>query len=291
MPKVRIAVITDIHYGFDFRDKLGSKAPGLMKRFVKWAEGLKSKPDAVIDMGDRVNSKNPAEDRRFMQELMGWFKQLSMPVLHLMGNHDNKFLSAAENEEITGSPSGSYSLDIADWHLVLWNPQFASNANGITVSAEDIAWLKNDLDATVKNTAVFSHVPFFHRNEEKERIENQAAGVTSRFSYEMAPAIRKIFEESGKVRRATGGHRHENSHAVVNGISYDTLQSLTSEYQDKYKVPSGTWALIELDSDRIKTKLYGKSAMRLEGAFRKAWTTRFTPLAGSAPPPPAAPQP
>lgn len=290
MPKVRAAVITDIHYGFDHKDKLGSRGPALMDRFVKWTERLKSKPVFTVEMGDRVNSRNEADDRNFMQELKNQFNRLAMPVYHLLGNHDVKNLSRTENEEITGSPSSSYSLDEGDWHFVFWNPQVALGGGGITVTAADIQWLKQDLDATVRKTAVFCHVPFYDRNEEREKTEYAGNPIANRFSFESAPALREIFEQSGKVRLAMGGHRHQNICAEINGVHYITLQSLTSEYKRKRNVPSGTWSMLEFCDDRISVKLYGKAKMRIDGELKNSYTLHF-PKAGSEPPPPGAPLP
>lgn len=290
MSGLRVAVLTDIHYGFDFKDKFGSKAPSLMDRFVKWADRLKTRPAFTIDMGDRVNSRSVEDDRGFMQELKNQFNRLAMPVHHLLGNHDVKNLSRAENEEITGSPSASYSLDEGNWHFVFWNPEVALSGNGITVTAKDIEWLKNDLDATVKKTAVFCHVPFYDRNENKEKIENAGDAIANRFSFEKSADLREIFEQSGKVHLAMGGHRHQNSYAEVNGIHYITQQSLTSEYKKKRSVPSGTWSMLEFSDDNIHVKLYGKAKMRMEGELKNSYTLHLS-KAGSAPPLPAALQP
>lgn len=290
MSTLRVAVVTDIHYGYDFKDKLGSKGPALMDRFVKWAGRLKHKPAFAVDMGDRINSRSQTDDRSFMQELKNHFNRLAMPVHHLLGNHDMKHLSRADNEEITGSPSSSHSLDAGDWHFVFWNPDVALGESGITVTAADIDWLKKDLDATVKNTAVFCHVPFYDRNEEKEKIENAGNPIASRFSFEAAPALRDIFEQSGKVRLAMGGHRHKNSHDEIGGVHYITQQSMTSEYKKERSVPSGTWSMLEFEDDRIDVTLYGKAKMRMDGELKSSYTIHF-PRPGSEPRPPAAPQP
>lgn len=290
MSIIRVAVLTDIHYGFDFRDKLGSRAPALMERFIKWTDRLKDKPAFVVEMGDRANSRNADDARSNMRKLKDYFNRLAMPVCHLLGNNDLKNLDRAENEEITGSPSESYSMDEGGWHFVFWNPHATLSTDGIVVSKADIDWLKNDIDAATKATAVFCHVPFYDRNEKTEIENDRASGIISRFSFKDAPDLRKIFEESGKVRLAMGGHRHRNSYAAINGVHYVTLQSLTGQHREKYKVPAGTWSMLEFGPDDIEITIYGKARMRFDGELKKSHTMQFS-TKESAPLQPAAPRP
>lgn len=293
MSKLRVAIATDIHYGFDQRDKLGSKAPALMEQFIKYTGKLKPRPDFVIDIGDRINSRNAADDRKYMQELKDQYNKMAIPLHSVLGNHDVKNLSRADNEQIMGTPATSYSMDVGNYHFVFWNPDATFGDTGLTVTQADIEWLKNDLAATDKKSALFSHVPFYDKEEElaaARQLEGSEQSAFRRFSFQEAQQIREIITQSGKVCIAMGGHRHRNSYNQIDGVHYITQQSMTNEYKEKYSVPTGTWSLLEFDEDNIKVRLYGKARMRMDGKLKRVYTLEM-PTAGSAPPPPAAPQP
>ena len=292
MSKLRVAVATDIHYGFDQRDKLGSKAPALMEQFIKYTGKLKPHPDFVIDIGDRVNSRDADDDRKYMQELKSQYNKMAIPLHSVLGNHDIKNLSRADNEQIMGTPATSYSMDAGNYHFVFWNPDVGYSENGMTVTQADIDWLKKDLAATDKLTAFFCHMPLYISEDaraEQER-EKGAQNIVSRFSLQEAPQLRNILSQSGKVCIAMGGHRHKNCYDLIDGVHYITQQSMTSEYKEKYSVPTGTWSLLEFDDEEIKIRLYGKARMRMDGKLRRVYTLE-TPKAGSMQPPPGDPQP
>lgn len=292
MPKVRAAVITDIHYGHDHGWRLGTKAPRLMTKFVKEVNELQ--PDCVVDMGDRISRRNAEEDRTWMAELKTYFNQLAAPVHHLIGNHDLRYLTRQENEEITGSPGTSYSHDIGGYHFVFWNPNVNNGDTGLKLDPEDIDWLKADLAANGKPAVLFCHVPFDNDELDNDRAltesEKVTGIITNRYYYKEAPCIREILE-TGNVILAMGGHRHMNRHREINGIHYFTQQSLTNKYRKKHRMPTGTWTTLDIEDGNITIELHGHAKMRFGGELNDTITMTPRPITGSAPPPPGAPQP
>ncbi len=269
MAKLRIAVITDIHYGIDVRAKLGSKAPRLMKGFVKAANDYA--PDLVVDMGDRVvarsnknedddryliqKRRNRAEDARYMYELKQHFNKIAAPLHSVIGNHDEKNLSRSENARIMGTPETSYSRDMNGYHLVFWNPKTSQGiTGGLEIDDKDIEWLEQDINKTKKPTVLFSHVPLTNGPE----LANENHDIAGRFYLEEVPRIRSILEKAGNVILCMGGHLHRNQHREVNGIHYITQQSLTHAWKKHYRVPSGAYSFVELDDNKISFRLRGK---------------------------------
>lgn len=250
MAKLRAAVITDIHYGFDTKDKLGSKAPKLMKQFVKAVN--KYAPDCVIDLGDRVSARDEQSDRKFMKELKKHFNKVAAPVYSVIGNHDLKHVGREGNEKIMGNPSDSYSEEIGGVHLVFWNPKVIIDDDGIDISEEDFQWLRENLASTDKKAVLFSHVPLDNLNgEETDRH-------TRYFFWTQGEKIREILEEAGNVVLCMHGHRHRNRHREINGIHYVTQQSFTNQWKEKYRVPARAYSYLEIDDDKITIKLQGK---------------------------------
>ena len=251
--KLRIGVITDIHYGLDAGAKLGSKAPQLMEAFRKAA--AKYKPNFIVDMGDRVSSRNPESDRHHMESLMQHFNRLAIPTYHVAGNHDIHHLSREENLRITGKSAESYSFDQDGYHFVIWNPYVTREGMDLRVRGSDMDWLKDDLAKNPNPTIVFSHAPLY---DEKNPETNPYSKITIRFHHAEAARIRKIMEESGNVRLCMNGHLHRNHHEEINGIHYIAQQSLVQTYKKQYRVPARAWSWVEIDDDKIVVKLQGK---------------------------------
>ena len=251
MASLRAAVITDIHYGFDHKDKLGSKAPKLMKQFVKAMQEYK--PDFVVDIGDRISAKSKEDDRHYLKELKKHFNNISAPHYPVIGNHDIRFLEREENEKILGAPSNNYTQDVNGYHLVFWNPQFQFGETGIDIFDEDIEWLEKDLKKHKdQKTILFSHVPLDNLGD--EGIED----ITKYFFWSQGDRVRKVLEDAGNVILCMHGHRHRNRHREINGIHYVTQQAFTSQWRKHYRIPSRTYSLLEIDDDKINIYLKGK---------------------------------
>jgi 3',5'-cyclic-AMP phosphodiesterase len=266
MARLRLAVVTDIHYGPDAGAKLGSHALRLLEKFAKAAANFG--PSLIVDMGDRVTAHSADEARSNMKSVKDYFNKLAAPVHSLLGNHDIRHLSRAENEMITGSPASSYSLDQNGYHLIFWNADVnPDKREGLHAGAEDIAWLKADLEATDKPTIVFSHVPL-DNNEQDDLYAKSLRGYDANpFFYPEGAAIRDILEKSGKVILCMSGHIHKNRYREINGIHYIVQQSLTQlwdrpprvdEIRGPYRKPQEAWSFIELEDDKIVYMLKGK---------------------------------
>lgn len=253
-PSLRFGVVTDIHYGFDAGNKLGSKAPQLMQAFEK-AVG-KYQPDFIIDMGDRVSTRSADSDRQHMQNLMQHFNRMAAPTYHVAGNHDIHLLSRAENEIITGKPAESYSFDEGGYHGVIWNPYVSRHGNGLSVTDADLTWLREDLNRNDKPAIIFSHAPLYQ--ESKPEAPEPGYKISIRFHHAESEKIRAILEESGNVRLCMNGHLHRNHHEEINGVHYIAQQSLVQTHQKKYRVPVRAWSWVEAGKDQITVKLQGK---------------------------------
>ncbi len=263
MAKLRAAVITDIHYGFDTKDKLGSKAPKMMEQFIKAVN--KYDPDCVVDMGDRVSATSEEDDRKYMKQLKDQFNQVAAPVYSVIGNHDLKNLGRKGNEEIMGNPGDSYTKDIGGYHLIFWNPKINVTKRGIELKEESIDWLRDDLAKTKKPTILFSHVPLDNLGQEGHEP------ITKYFFWTQGSRVRKIMEDAGNVILCMGGHRHRNRHREIKGIHYITQQSFTSQWKAHYRIPSRTYSFLEAED--------GKLTVKLQGKFKKTYELEPRPMA------------
>lgn len=260
MAKLRLAVITDIHYGPDIANKLGTKAPRLLTKFAKAVNTYS--PDLVVDMGDRISARKHDDDHAFARSVKDHFNEVAAPVVSMIGNHDLYCLTRDENAAITGSPGTSHSMDKGGYHLVFWNPNVKAKtkpSQGLWVEKEELEWLRQDLTKTKKPTIIFSHVPLDNYRNDNKKDTKKWGGIANRFFYPEGPEIREIIERSGNVILCMAGHRHTNRHRVIRGIHYVTQNSLTQTYRKKYRIPTGSFSFIDLEDRKISIKMEGKS--------------------------------
>ena len=79
------------------------------------------------------------------------------------------------------------------------------------IPAEELEWLQADLQTASQPVIVFVH---------------QRLDVNSRYAVKNAKAIRRVLQQSGKVRAVLQGHSHENDYRDLDGIHYCTLRAM-----------------------------------------------------------------
>ncbi len=250
---LRIAVITDIHYGPDRYSKKGDEALLLLENFIRQANLMEA--GLVVDLGDRISNTDIVNDRQHLAEVASAFQPLTKECHHLIGNHDVVHLSIGEQEEILGIPLQHHSLDRNGWHLAFWNASCVLHeGEGFRLDQDDLDWLAADLAATDLPSVVFSHMPidtgsmvgnyYFERryaHGEQHRNASQA---------------RDLIERSEKVIAVVAGHVHWNQLHFMDGIPHFSLQSL-SETFTTHPHAAGSWALLTL-SDTVELEVFGR---------------------------------
>jgi 3',5'-cyclic-AMP phosphodiesterase len=268
---VRIAVVTDIHYGPTpaGETKLGMRALELLDDVL--GEIASYAPDLLVEMGDRVSDVSADADAARLRELAERFARLDGRREHLMGNHDIVNLTDATTSAVLGAPVGHRSVELHGWHLVFWDasPEYRG---GLRISDEDLAWFEAALGSSEAPTVVFSHVPLgdgsMHGNYYFEsRPEGRAAHAN-------ADAARAIVEAAGNVVLAVAGHVHWNSLNTVDGTHYVTVQSLTESFTTPPD-PAGAWAAVEL-GEELRVRVHGRDPFEVvlaPKAIGSHWTT------------------
>lgn len=252
---LRISIITDIHWGFDKGDKLGSHAPRLMPKYVK-AVNEDFRADLMIDMGDRVTNADYETDLDNTNALYQSYNVLAMPILHGCGNHDSKHLGQLP----------SYSYDKNGIHIVMFNPQVdAWNKEGINITEEELEWLRKDLSETPYPSLIVSHVPLdsFGLSELPE------TDLKRFFGYPQAEQARYIIETSGKVLLCIAGHRHHDEIKQINGIPYITQQAFTKQMPNSPNTTWGAYGILDILDDRV---IYQRKNLNGSLADEQKWT-------------------
>lgn len=269
---LRLAIVADIHHGENSFTKVGARALPLMAEFARFVAD--ARPDAVIDLGDRISDRDHATDLLLEREVAEAFAPISAPRFHLCGNHDRDHLSAAENEAILGQPLGHRSVDLGDWRLVLWAADSRIHRpGGFVLTEADLLWLAATVDAADRPLAIMSHVPisghaqtgnyYFERNPEFS-------------TYPGAERARAVLRQARVPVVCVSGHVHWNTLTTVDGIPHLTLQSLTESFTT-FPEPAAAWGLLELDG-AIAWTVHGNDPFSARIAATDTLRRWMTPL-------------
>ena len=229
---LKFAVITDLHHG------LAPDALSRMDAFVK-AVQLRIDLQFVLQMGDFVYSDTGS------QELLDKFKEIKLPSIHVLGNHDMDKVTKDVAIATIGMKSRYRAHDIGDYRFVVLdlnhfkkNGEIISYANGnyFTDNAthnwadvEQLAWLEKTLMSSKKPVILISHQPlgFAEPNQPLPPEQQQILDIVNR----CAKANPK-----GAVCLSMFGHLHVDRLEHVEGIPYYCLNSAS------YFWSSGMWA-------------------------------------------------
>lgn len=264
MPKdhpLFLRLVADIHIGEDRGDRAASKALPLMAEFIDKANA--DKPDAVIDLGDRVMQTSLKEDSKNLQSLSAEFNRLAVPHYHSIGNHDNLYMSRAQNKEALDLPhQDSYTTDIGSYTLIMWNPNVKITREGCHLPHDDITWLRDTLAMCDRPCLVFSHVPLdddalYNPKNHNEYLQPYFA------HYPQNTLVRRILEESGNVVACFAGHRHVHRHNEINDIHYITVDCFSRRHKQDRDEPIGAYADLRIDeSGEVTYELHGKEPLK-----------------------------
>jgi 3',5'-cyclic-AMP phosphodiesterase len=280
---LRLAIITDVHYGPAFEAKAGPTALGLLRHALR--DIAATGPALLLDLGDRINNDGPDADLGHMRAVAAAFAEVDLEYHHLPGNHDLKYLTLRDNADILAAPVQSRVLRRGGWDLVLWCADPRVHLRGFDVPGADLDWLAATLARATRPTAVFSHVPLgggsMVGNYYFEGSAARGAG------YANLDDVHDVLLACDQVRLAVAGHVHWNSLHTVDGVPFLTVQSL-SDVATSSPEPARAWGSLVLQEHQARLEVTGRDPwavtvpMRSEG---RRWLVRpeLAGARGSAP--------
>ena len=231
-PPVRVGIITDVHHttkaDTDFRKYSASLEK--LKVFIPTMQ--REKPAFIIELGDFVDTlaegTDPAKNLAECESLLASFG----PHYHVLGNHEFDNLTremVLKTFTNTGIPQGQtwYSWDNSGVHFIVLDADYTPAEphrpydlktpqdnfwtwKDTFIPPQEMEWLQKDLAATTLPTVVFTHQTLDRVDDDDYTIKN-------------ASAVRKVFEEAGKVLAVISGHDHNGGYANIKGIHYIVL--------------------------------------------------------------------
>jgi len=260
----RLVVIGDLHAGPDRSSLKGSLVNGLLSEWIDFVnENIQ--PDAIVDLGDRLNPVDRDSDTRTLGEISCILARSKCPVYYIPGNHDLDNLTREEHEEAIGSKLGNRSVVVKGLRLLLLNTQdpVVQGVGGM-VSDEALRWLEKEIAASSEKIVVFTHQTLdeqpLKRNVHFESIENLAYVENKR-------ELLRIFERGGNVIAAINGHVHWPSIAFEEGVLYVSVPSFTDTWNQLRSIP-GSFTLIDFSGEEVIVENHMFRPSILMGRFR-----------------------
>ncbi|QCI65870.1 metallophosphoesterase family protein [Phreatobacter stygius] len=249
---VRLCLVTDIHHGKPSFTKAGPAALGLMAEFRRFV--AETRPDAVLDLGDRISDEARDSDLVLEQEVAEAFAPIAVPRFHIDGNHDRDYLTVGDNDRILGRSAHHETLDLGDWRLAIWRADAKLHRpGGFALVEADLLWLADVVRSADRPLVIVSHVPVSgHSQVGNYWFENNPHYAT----YPSADRIRAVLRQARVPVICISGHVHWNTLTTVDGIAHITLQSLTETFTTQGEA-AGAFALLEL-SDTVLWQVHGR---------------------------------
>ncbi len=228
-----LGIITDIHFGPEARwqgklRKLTHLAGELTRDFVRQMNE-EVKPDLVVNLGDDIEDESREADLQRYGECQAILRTANAELVNVAGNHDLIHMNREDLSRFWQRTGPLYySFDRAGWHFVVLHTLERHDVD-VRVPDTQIAWLRDDLAAGTSPTIVLMHHSASEQDVEDSRWwpgRPHMALVKERAE------LRRVFEQSGRVRAVFNGHLHWNHFDLIAGIPYITIQSPIENLDD-----------------------------------------------------------
>lgn len=253
-PKVRVGLVTDLHYA----EKPPARTRHYRETLSKLAEAAsrfeQEKVDCIVAVGDMIDAAGSLDvEKEYLRRIARDFAAIPGQHHFVLGNHCVYNLTKAEFLGIVGQERSYYSFDMNGVHVVVLDACFRCDGQpygrenfhwtDANVPAAEVHWLRADLEKTPQRTIVFVHQRLdvepsawpARRGNAPARCGlaghgRLLAGIrsawASRYGVKNASEIRRILEESGKVLAVVQGHYHKGDYQQIAGVHYCTLRAM-----------------------------------------------------------------
>lgn len=251
---MKLLLLSDAHFGRDLHyptpsnenySVFGSKFPLLFEKLFPRINNF----DLFINLGDCIAGESPEKDFQTYNEFINHFKEIKLPVYHIIGNHDGLNLTRNQLMSITKQPNNYFSFDLNGFHHIILDSKWEKGYPK-AIDSEQIDWLKNDLKKTNNESIVYLHYACDEQN-----LDNNAffSGKEYRAFIEQKKDLRKIFEDSSKVNLVVFGHTHFFHSEKIKNITYLNVPSFTQN--DGNGDPCGLYLEVEVNPLSIDVEM------------------------------------
>jgi 3',5'-cyclic AMP phosphodiesterase CpdA len=266
MADLTLGIVTDLHFGPEARwegklRKLTHQAGELTRAFVRRMND-DVRPDLVVNLGDDIEDESREADLARYGECQAILAGARAPLVNVAGNHDLIHLNRDDLVHFwRRSGPLYYSLDVGGWHLVVLHTIEKQDVE-IRVPETQIEWLRADLATTHAPTIVLMH----HSASEQSLDDSRWWPGRAHLALVKERAeLRRVFEQSGRVRAVFNGHLHWNHLDIIAGIPYVTVQSLIENLDDDAPGrAAAAHAVVRLSERRMVVRVAGNDPARYQ---------------------------
>jgi 3',5'-cyclic-AMP phosphodiesterase len=264
--ELTIGMISDLHFGPEARwagklRKLTHRAGELTRDFVRVMND-EVRPDLVVNLGDDIEDESRHADLARYGECQAVLRTARAPLVNVAGNHDLVTLNRDDlNRFWQRSGPLYYSFEVKGWHFAVLHTLEKPDVE-VRIPETQLEWLRGDLAAGREPTIVLMH----HSASEQELEDSRWwPGRAHLALVKERVALRRILEDSGRVRAVFNGHLHWNHLDVIGGIPYVTVQSLIENLdEDAPGRPAAAHAVVHLSDHRMTVHVRGNDPARYQ---------------------------
>jgi 3',5'-cyclic AMP phosphodiesterase CpdA len=270
--ELTLGIVTDLHFGPEARwegklRKLTHQAGDLARAFVRRMND-EVRPDFVVNLGDDIEDESRAADLARYGECQAILREATAPLVNVAGNHDVVHLNRDDLERFW-QRSGPlyYSFDARGWHFVVLHTIEKPDVE-IRIPSVQMDWLREDLSREPREPAGGAPVIIFMHHSASEQSLDDSRWWPGRSHVALVKEraeLRRIFEQSGRVRAVFNGHLHWNHLDVIAGIPYVTVQSLIENLDDDAPGrAAAAHAVVRLSERRMVVRVLGNDPARYQ---------------------------
>jgi 3',5'-cyclic-AMP phosphodiesterase len=270
---IRFAHLTDMHVQPGIIPETG------VAKALHHAQQLKPGVDFIINGGDAIMDAldKDKEGTQVQWNLLKGIlkKENSLPIYHVIGNHDVWGWFIKENKpdsdrlygkvwsvEILALPKRFYSFTKGKWHFIILDSTQQNPEGGYIarLDEEQMIWLQQELKNTTsdKYICIVSHIPilsiaaglFFNKTE-----TNGDLLIKRNLMHTDFLALKKLFQQYPNIRTCISGHIHLQDEVDYLGISYYCNGAVSGNWwKGSFQEFPPAYAMMELYDDGTVTR-------------------------------------
>lgn len=236
MGTMKIAIINDVHTGKPLvRDNKMRAASHLAEDALPLVLNhiiTQHAPDLLVNLGDLIRSENREMDRLGYQQSIHHFSHINCPVLHILGNHELKCLSAQEIEAIwnhAGFLQRSYGVKECEGITLIWIGMEYQPAHLIKhkLPGAQLAWLEKTLQQLKQPAILFTHCAIDgHDVSGNYFYEGHVDKNTHGFFLENYEDIQRLISACKHVQMVAQAHMHYFHSKIIDKVPYVTCPAM-----------------------------------------------------------------
>lgn len=265
---MKIAILNDVQAGqplaFAGEIKASShlaeeKLPALIRHII-----TQHQPDLLVNIGDLIRSEEKTIDLTRYERVIALFQNLNLPVIHMLGNHELKKMSALDVETIwqnAGFAQVSFGKQTFQNMNVVWLglEVDAHNPKLYRLPHEQLIWLENMLIENQQPTLIFTHCPIDYHDVTGNFYYHQLNGNKTSLFLENAESIKKIILEAGCVIGVIQAHLHYFHVKMIGKVPFITCPAMGDNiYGQVENVIPEIYTILNITPESLMVKAFAK---------------------------------